>query len=371
MHNHAIMMQLEVNEVTVAYDGKVVIEQVSFALEPGRIGCLLGPSGCGKTSLLRAIAGFEPVRQGEIKLQGKVVSRVHAMLAPERRRVGMVFQDFALFPHLSVEKNVAFGLQHLPARQRNTRVAELLALVGMSELANVYPHQLSGGQQQRVALIRAMAPRPDILLMDEPFSSMDAELREQLAREVRVLLKRDGITAVLVTHDQIEAFAMADVIGVVGDRRLRQWDSGYRIYHNPADRFVADFVGQGVMLPGRVLDKQRIEIELGVVEGPVPESCQAGCPIEVLLRPDDVIHDDASELKLEVKEKAFRGAEYLYTLKLPSGQAILCMVQSHHNHQVGEMIGVHLAMDDLAVFPLKPEDAARMAANNTTQHEAH
>ena len=346
-------MQLEVNNVTVAYSGKAVIEEVSFKLEPGRIGCLLGPSGCGKTSLLRAIAGFEPVTQGEIKLHDRVVSRANSMLVPEKRRVGMVFQDFALFPHLSVAKNIGFGLQHLSEKERDARINELLSLVGMSDLANVHPHQLSGGQQQRIALIRAMAPRPDILLMDEPFSSLDTELREQLAREVRLLLKRDGITAILVTHDQIEAFAMADVIGVVGDKRLRQWDTGYRIYHNPADRFIADFIGQGVMIPGRVLDRWHIETELGVVDGKIPEICKAGCLTEVLLRPDDVIHDDDSDLKLEVKDKAFRGAEYLYTLKLPSGQDILCMVQSHHNHNIGEKIGVRLAMEDLAVFPVQ------------------
>lgn len=344
--------QLEIKHASVAYADNSVVNDVSFTLQAGAIGCLLGPSGCGKTSLLRAIAGFEPLSAGEIQLQGRMVSRAGKTLPPEQRKVGMVFQDFALFPHLTVSKNVAFGIKKLPANERDARVNELLKLVNLSHLRDVHPHQLSGGQQQRIALIRAMAPRPDILLMDEPFSSMDAELREQLAREVRHLLKRDGITAMLVTHDQMEAFAMADIIGVVDAGELKQWDTGYNIYHTPVNKFVADFIGQGVMLKGEVLNSQQVKIELGIIDGSVPEGCKPGCPIEVLLRPDDVIHDDNSELQLEVRSKTFRGAEYLYTLILPSGQDILCLVQSHHNHDVGENIGVRLEMDDLAVFPV-------------------
>lgn len=345
-------MQLEVKDVAVAYDGHTVVKNISFSLQPGDIGCLLGPSGCGKTSLLRAIAGFEPVTQGEIRLHDKTVSLPGDCVPTEQRRVGMVFQDFALFPHLSVEKNVAFGLRHLPVKQRDERVDELLRLVGLAHLKQAYPHELSGGQRQRVALIRAMAPRPNILLMDEPFSSMDAELREQLAREVREILKRDGITAILVTHDQLEAFALADVIAVLGNGELHQWGTGYQIYHNPANRFVADFIGQGVMLPGKVINEKLIETEMGIFKGELPEGFHSGNQVEVLLRPDDVLHDDNSVTQLEVTAKAFRGAEYLYTLALPSGQTILCLVQSHHNHKIGERIGIRLDVDDLAVFPV-------------------
>jgi len=345
-------MQLETKRVTVTYDDYVAVEDVSFSLQPGEIGCLLGPSGCGKTSLLRAIAGFEPVQDGEICLHGKTVSAPGNNTPTEHRRVGMVFQDFALFPHLSVEKNIAFGLKHLNTNQRDERINELLKLVGLEHLKTAYPHELSGGQQQRIALIRAMAPRPEILLMDEPFSSMDAELREQLAREVRDLLKRDGITAILVTHDQLEAFAMADVIGVLGNGKLHQWDSGYQVYHNPANRFVADFIGQGVMLPGKITSNRLVETEIGVFDGELPEDIDLNIQVEVLLRPDDVIHDDESETKLEVIAKTFRGAEYLYTLALPSGRSVLCLVQSHHNHKIGERIGVKLEVEDLAVFPI-------------------
>jgi iron(III) transport system ATP-binding protein len=343
--------QLEVRNATVSYGGEPVVSGVSLVLDAGEIGCLLGPSGCGKTSLLRAIAGFEPVAEGEIYLHGRCVARPGMSLAPEKRRVGMVFQDFALYPHLTVAKNVAFGLRKLSRAERQQRVEELLKLVALEGEGEKYPHQLSGGQQQRVALIRAMAPRPEILLLDEPFSGLDVELREQLAREVRGILQRDGITAVLVTHDQFEAFAMADKIGVLGSGRLRQWSSGYDLYHQPADHFVADFIGQGVFIPGRVVDAGQVETVLGRVRGDFVTEVRVGEPVELLLRPDDIVHDDASQMRLEVAEKAFRGAEYLYTLKMEDGSRLLCMVQSHHDHAIGEKIGVTLEVDHLVTFP--------------------
>ena len=343
-------IQLAVEQVSVGYANKTVVEDISFSLAEGEIGCLLGPSGCGKTSLLRAIAGFEPVMRGRIMLDGREVSAAGSVVPPEQRHVGMVFQDFALFPHLTVAKNIAFGLRNMPKSARQQRVRELLELVGMQGTCDKYPHQLSGGQQQRIALIRAMAPKPDILLLDEPFSSMDTELREQLAREVRYLLRRDGITAILVTHDQHEAFAMADHIAVLGEGRLRQWGTGYDLYHRPADRFVADFIGEGVMLPGKVVGKDRVATELGTVFGSLEGEEDAIAQVDLLLRPDDVIHDDNSPMTAEVVGRAFRGAEYLYTLRLPSGQDILCMVQSHHQHDIGESLGIRLEVDHLPVF---------------------
>ncbi|MEJ2692783.1 MAG: ABC transporter ATP-binding protein [Candidatus Thiodiazotropha sp.] len=340
--------QLEVREASVSYGSQAVVQGVSFELVRGEIGCLLGPSGCGKTSLLRAIAGFEPLAAGEIRLHGRSVSRPGSTLVPEKRRVGMVFQDFALFPHLRVAQNVAFGLRGLNGRQQRAREDELLDLVGLTGLRDKYPHQLSGGQQQRVALIRAMAPRPEILLLDEPFSGLDIELREQLAREVRAILKREEVTALLVTHDQLEAFALADAIGVLGGGCLRQWDTGYNLYHTPRDRFVADFIGQGRMIPGRVVGDGRVETAVGSL----PAQLESGQLVELLLRPDDVIHDDDSSFKLEVIDKVFQGAEYLYTLRVEEGCEILCLVQSHHDHAIGEMIGVRLQVVHPVVFPL-------------------
>jgi iron(III) transport system ATP-binding protein len=345
--------QLEVKDVSINYGRHRVVSGVSFELARGDIGCLLGPSGSGKSSLLRAIAGFESLTAGEIRLHGRTVSQPGKTLPPEQRRVGMVFQDFALYPHLSVEENVAFGLRGMSGRQRRVRIDELLALVGLAGLQGKYPHQLSGGQQQRVALIRAMAPRPDILLLDEPFSGLDIELREQLAREVRAILKRESVTAILVTHDQIEAFALADAIGVLGDGCLHQWDTGYRLYHRPANRFVADFIGQGAMLPGVVDREGVVETALGPFRGLFVREVATGEAVDLLLRPDDVIHDDESSFKLEVVDKVFRGAEYLYTLRLEDGGEVLCLVQSHHDHPVGEKIGVRLQVEHLVAFPTK------------------
>lgn len=343
--------QLEVREISVSYGTHAVVRGASFVLEAGVIGCLLGPSGCGKTSLLRAIAGFEPVSRGEIWIRGRRVSAPGETLAPEARRIGMVFQDFALFPHLTVAGNVAFGLRGLNRRRREDRVAELLELVGLTHAAQRYPHQLSGGMQQRVALARAMAPRPEILLLDEPFSSIDAALREQLAREVREVLRREGVTALLVTHDQLEAFAMADQIGVLGQGEIHQWGTGFGLYHEPRNRFVADFIGQGVILPASVVDETRVKTELGRVAGGHPHGLAPGSAAEVLIRPDDLLYDESSPRRATVVERAFRGAEYLYTLRLESGTKVLCLVPSHHQHAIGDEIGIRLEADHLVVFP--------------------
>ena len=347
-------MLLEVDHIDIAYGATPVIKGVSFGLANGDIGCLLGPSGCGKTTLLRAIAGFERISKGKILIQHGVVSSGQLHLPAEKRRIGMVFQDFALFPHLSVADNIAFGIRKMKRKQRELRVDELLNLVGLGGYGGQYPHQLSGGQQQRVAIARAMAPRPNLLLMDEPFSSLDVELREQLVADIRKILKQEKITAILVTHDQFEAFTMADKIGVINQGRLEQWDTAYNLYHQPATRFVADFVGQGVMLAGTVLNPQQVETELGIIEGTVPDGWQKGCPVDVLVRPDDIVHDDQAERVAEVIDKRFRGADFLYTLRLNSGGRVMCLASSHHNHALGERIGIHHEVDHLVIFRRNP-----------------
>jgi iron(III) transport system ATP-binding protein len=343
-------MLLEVENLRHAYGQQEVVRGLSFSLARGAIGCLLGPSGCGKTTVLRCIAGFEGIREGEIRLAGKVVSGGGVMLPPERRRVGMVFQDYALFPHLPVSGNIAFGLHAMAAPERVARVAQLAQLVGLSASLDKYPHEISGGQQQRVALARALAPRPELLLLDEPFSNLDVDLRERLSLEVRDIIKASGATAVLVTHDQQEAFAMADEIGVLHQGRIQQWDNPYNLYHRPANRFVADFVGQGVFLPAKALNGRQLQIELGVLQG----DSQGLQNLEVLLRPDDVVHDDAAPTQAEVVHKAFRGAEILYTLRLASGQKVLALVPSHHNHALGEKIGIRLDVDHVVAFRPEP-----------------
>ena len=337
--------QLQVEALELSYDGHAAVRGLSFSLAHGAIGCLLGPSGCGKTSVLRCIAGFESPTAGRILLDGELVSSPEVGLAPEKRRVGMVFQEHALFPHLTAKRNIAFGISDRNISEK--RIQELAALTGIAELLEKYPHELSGGQQQRVALARALAPRPDLLLLDEPFSNLDTGLRERLSLELRDILKASGATVVLVTHDQHEAFAMADEIGVMREGRIEQWDSAYNLYHRPANRFVADFVGQGVFLPAKALNGRQLAIELGVLNADMPHG---GGALEVLLRPDDVIHDDAAPTQAEVVHKAFRGAEILYTLKLASGRKVLALVPSHHNHALGERIGIRLDVDHVVAF---------------------
>ena len=247
---------LELDRICLAYDTpqglRPVVQDLSLTLPAGHIGCLLGQSGCGKTTILRAIAGFEPVRAGHIALEGTVISSESVQVAPEHRRVGMMFQDYALFPHLTAAENVAFGLRKLMNKtERAARVKAMLELVGLSAAADSYPHEISGGQQQRVALARALAPSPDLLLLDEPFSNLDVDTRERLAFEVRDILKSTGHTAMLVTHNQAEAFAIADRIGIMRDGKVVQWDTPYNLHHHPVNDFVRDFIRREALVEQR------------------------------------------------------------------------------------------------------------------------
>lgn len=343
-------MWLELQGVARHFGTRRAVDGLSLGLAQGSIGCLLGPSGCGKTTALRAIAGFEPVDSGTIRAHGRVLSQPGFTESPEKRRIGMVFQDYALFPHLTVGENVGFGLHRRNASGQRARIEDMLAAVGLTEYVDHFPHELSGGQQQRVALARALAPEPELVLLDEPFSSLDVELRERLSADVRTVLKSLNATALLVTHDQQEAFAVADFIGVMREGRLEQWDSPYDLYHRPATRFVADFVGQGVFIKGEVTGPGTVSTEIGVVRANGNGHWVNGHPVDLLLRPDDVIHDDASELKAEVCQRAFRGAEFLYTLKMPSGTRLLSLVPSHHNHSIGELIGIRIEPDHVVAF---------------------
>lgn len=342
---------LTLNNLCVAYPQKTVVQEVSFELQTGQIGCLLGPSGCGKTTLLRAIAGFEKASGGEVLLRGRVVSQEKQHTPPEKRNVAVVFQDYALFPHLTVAQNIGFGLTKTNHSERQKRVVELLVLVGLEGYESQYPHALSGGQQQRVALARAMAPRPDLLLLDEPFSSLDAELRDELAKELRRILKHENTTALMVTHDQDEAFAMADVIGVINQGQLLQWDNAYGLYHRPASRFVASFIGDGVFLPAVVDNHNRLASSLGVF--PIPSSkFELGVKVSFLVRPDDIVHDDDSQTVAKVMARTFKGSHILYELELQNtyNDRVLCLALSHHDHQLGELIGIKLDMAHLIIF---------------------
>ena len=351
-------MFLQIDQVEVRYPGaaRAAVQGASLALNAGDIGVLIGPSGCGKTTLLRAVAGLEHVSSGEIRLASELVSSARVDVPPEQRRIGMVFQDYALFPHLDVARNVGFGLRHLNAADRASRVAQVLALVDLAGSEQRFPHELSGGQQQRVALARAMAPAPRLLLLDEPFSNLDVDLRERLAHELRGILKAAGATALFVTHDQLEAFAIGDQIGVMHDGRLHQWDDAYSLYHRPATRFVADFIGHGVFVPAHIVHRgggAQVETPLGVLgnltDCPLPDAYPDG-HCDLLLRADDIVHDDDAPVQARILRKAFRGSEFLYTLQLASGETVMAHVPSHHNHRVGEWIGIRPEVDHVVTF---------------------
>jgi len=359
-------MFLKVSQVDVRYAGqsRSAVQGVSLQLQAGQIGVLIGPSGCGKTSLLRAVAGLEDLHAGQVELSSRVVSRQGFTEAPEKRRMGMVFQDYALFPHLTVAENIAFGLQNLQKSSQTQRIQEVLDLVGLTEVKSRYPHELSGGQQQRVALARALAPKPELLLLDEPFSNLDVDLRERLAIEIRSILKAANATALFVTHDQMEAFAIGDVIGVMQEGQLAQWADAYHLYHRPASRFVAEFIGHGVFIPGvrqSVNGHLEVQTVLGLLTDehdpyehePSDMNALDGSACDVLLRADDIVHDDHATVKAEIVRKAFRGSEFLYTLRLQSGDIVLAHVPSHHDHHLGEWIGIRAEVDHVVTFSQK------------------
>lgn len=341
---------LQLDQVAISYGSNKVVQGFDLHLQSGEIGCLLGASGCGKTSVLRAIAGFEPVSEGTIRLHQQTVSRAGFGVAPEKRKIGMVFQDFALFPHLTVAENIAFGIRHLSKAQQRQRVDTLLTLVELLGLGERYSHALSGGQQQRVALARALAPQPDLLLLDEPFSSLDTELRGSLATQVRQILKQQGITALLVTHDKSEAFSMADQLGVMDKGRLLQWGCPATLFSQPACLDVADFIGKGAVVKVQYQGDGKISGDIG--HWPLSDrlNLDAGAPLNLLLRPHQVKPDKSSALKAKVLRQIFRGADYLYELQLSGGEQLLSSTSLDCELSVGESLGLSLDMTNPLLF---------------------
>ncbi|TDF39902.1 ABC transporter ATP-binding protein [Alteromonadaceae bacterium M269] len=341
---------IEIEKLSIAYDKNVAVKEASFTLAKGEVACLLGPSGCGKSSILRAIAGLESIESGKVILRDDVVSSTTSILPTEKRRIAMMFQDFALFPHLNVEQNIKFGLFKQSKDVQQKRSEELLQLVGLEGLGSRQIHELSGGQQQRVALARALAADVDILLLDEPFSSLDTSLREELAADIRRIVKQQQITAILVTHDQHEAFAFADVIGVIRQGEIQQWGTAFELYHTPVNLWVANFVGEGALIKGLADERGIVETALGCFPSNLENS--SASEVNVLIRPDDIVHDDSSRLTAKVVEQAFRGSHIMFTLELDSEQrdTVLCLAPSHHNHEVGEYIGIRLDVQHVVAF---------------------
>lgn len=342
---------LDVNSLSLAYQDKTILKDLNLSLKQGELACLLGPSGCGKTSLLRAIAGFEPLTEGSIQLRGETISRPDHTLAPEKRQIGMMFQYFALFPHLTVAENICFGIRKQPATEQKARLKTLLDLVDLPGVEDRYPHTLSGGQQQRVALARALAPRPDLLLMDEPFSSMDHDLREEIAREVRTILKQEGITALLVTHDQHEAFALADQIAIMNEGNIEQTAPAHCLYQRPSTRFVAEFIGESCFIKASQTNDARLNTALGNVT-PDPESRTDHDVMEVMLRPEHILLTDRTESLQcgRVVESLFRGVGYLYTVELENKERIKAIHNAPIPFAHGKEVGLSLNVNSAPVF---------------------
>ena len=339
---------LELRNVTCSYDAaRPAVRDISISAHEGEILCLLGPSGCGKTTILRAIAGFEPVQSGQIFLSGRLVSSPGQMILTEERRIGMVFQEYALFPHLRVRDNIAFGLRHFNRSERKARVADMLRLVGLEGFERRYPHELSGGQQQRVALARALVQNPVVLLLDEPFSNLDPDMASRMRQELHDLLRRTKTTTLLVTHDHDEAFAMADRIAVLNEGRLEQFDAPETIYHMPATPFVADFVGQADFIPGTVSNGM-VHTELG--EFPDTLACEEGASVVVMIRPDDIHLVPAKGATSRVLSRQFHGSENLYAVSLPSGQVVHSSQGSTSVYQEGTPVELRVLASHTVLF---------------------
>jgi iron(III) transport system ATP-binding protein len=359
---------LELDGVSKRYGAESVIEDLSLDVREGEILTLLGPSGCGKTTTLRLIAGLERLDAGTIRLDGSVVSGPDGFVAPEQRGVGVVFQEFALFPHMTARENVAFGLHEWDAAEREARVDYLLDLVGLEAQGDSRPDELSGGQQQRVALARSLAPEPDVLLLDEPFSNLDVDLRVQMREEVRKILKEAGVTAISVTHDQEEAMSISDRVAVVNDGQIEQVGRPEQVFQHPESRFVAGFLGHASFISGYV-HGDVVETELGDVprdriHGLAPE--YEHTKIDILVRPDDVAVtrpevacDGGSEG--EIVARRYLGPTILYECELANGDSVQCM----HNHDetvpLDEPTCVRLEADhELAWFPREQRSDERV-----------
>ena len=347
--------KLIISDLSLVYgnkeDNRKILSSINFDLEESEIGCILGPSGCGKTSLLRAIAGFEDIISGSILKDGVCITNNLENTPVQDREMGMVFQDYALFPNMNVRSNIAFGLQNKTKKEILDRVNYLLDLVNLEKYSSKYPHELSGGEQQRVALARALATSPKILLFDEPFSNIDADIKEDLISDVRDLLQELSITSIVVTHDQNEAFNIADKIAIMNEGKIEQTGSAYDIYHRPVNKFVADFIGLGIFLPITQNAKGNLETPFGMLDkSKLKGSFFKFENLEMLIRPDDVIHNDKSNTKAVVVEKQFRGAEFLYKLLYNDKYPLLCYAPSHHDHKIGEQIGIELDIEHYVIF---------------------
>ncbi|GAB2872511.1 ABC transporter ATP-binding protein [Nocardioides pacificus] len=329
---------LVLDDVTKAYGAVPAARSLSLEVTTGEVITVIGPSGCGKSTMLRLVAGLERPDSGRIAIAGTTVAEGRTWQQPEHRRVGLVFQDHALFPHLDVTRNVAFGLDRLPRDQRRARVAEVLEMVGLPHVTARYPHELSGGEQQRVALARALAPRPAVVLLDEPFSSLDENLRARVRADTLAVLRETGSTAIVVTHDQTEALSMGDRVVVMRDGVIEQAATPQQVFESPSSRFVASFMGEADYLPAHVHDAL-LTCEIGVVST-VPGWGGTDLDVEVVLRPHEVALTPDPQSKATVVAVEYHGAFVLHTVRLASGRTLRSWQQHSVRHPVGTPVAV-------------------------------
>jgi iron(III) transport system ATP-binding protein len=341
-----VILRIENVTKTFSQNTAPAVNNVSLILQQGDILALLGPSGCGKTTLLRIIGGFEHPQNGCIKIGEKIVCKSATMIPPEKRDIGIVFQDYALFPHLTVAENVSFGLKNLSKQQLEQRVTEALDLVKLEALGKRYPYELSGGQQQRVALARALAPQPKLMLLDEPLSNLDIQVRLKLREEIRDILKAAGTSAIFVTHDQEEALAISDVVGVMRQGNLEQIGTPEKIYTHPVSRFVAEFVTQANFIPARRQGNLWLT-EIGNFELQVNYDREAG---EIMIRQEDIILQPVSDSSLIISSRRFLGREYRYCLRTSSGQEIHARTMTDTILSEGTPVQISIANNAVRVF---------------------
>ncbi|MFQ5587724.1 MAG: ABC transporter ATP-binding protein [Nitrospiria bacterium] len=355
------MTVIELIKVSKSYprEQRPAAFDVSLKVEKGETLALLGPSGSGKTTVLRLIAGFEAPDEGRVFLNGRVVSEPGSTLPPEKRGVGMVFQDYALFPHLTVEKNIVFGLRAGTSAERARKVADILEMVGLSEYHRRYPHELSGGQQQRVALARALAPDPAVVLLDEPFSSLDPDMCVRMREDVLAILRKTGSTAVLVTHDHEEAFSMADKVALLNQGRLEQFDTPEGVYHTPRTPFAADFVGRADFIPA-VVEGGKLVTEIGCLENKTP--FREGAEVVVMIRPDDIDLRPNTQGRAVILDRQFRGSENHYRVRLSSGQIVHSSQHSTAVYPNLLQVDLQLQMTHIVAFDKRVMDAYRREA---------
>ncbi|MEZ9243558.1 ABC transporter ATP-binding protein [Vibrio lentus] len=313
---------LSIKDLTCKYESQTILESLSLEVEHGEIVCLLGASGCGKTTLLKAIAGLLPLSRGVMSLNCQVIDDAANWLPPEQRNIGMIFQDYALFPHLTVNQNVAFGLRDMSEQDKAAKVKEMLELVHLDQFGDRYPHQLSGGQQQRVAIARSLAYKPDLLLLDEPFSNIDTQVRHELISQIRKIFKKQGVTAIFVTHSREEAFAFADKMAVMNHGVIEQYGSASELYFHPSSKFVADFLGGGSYLGAQRISEHEFETSLGLIEAKAQTQIEIGAECALLLRPQHIVASHDVDSNLSVLEQQFMGDHCRYVIEA-NGQKLL------------------------------------------------